>query len=134
MNGLLFCIVMSLIVALVFGKKKPQQQPPRKSPPTMTQPRSQTMRHVASEQRDENAYLRENPQNVPKNSEFFTYETLDKEGHPLFSETKSSQNSTVEKTQQYADNEQVKNIDLQFDMNEIQKGFIYSIILKRPDF
>jgi len=72
--------------------------------------------------------------NSPKNEDYFTYETTEPDSFESQSDTAFSQNTPVENFQQPIENEQQKNLNLKFDDEEIQKGIIYSIILKRPDF
>ena len=68
----------------------------------------------------------------PKNEEFFTYETIEPELSTPFSTEPELSKSTVEKNVQIVENEEVKNIDIQFNTDNIINGIIFSEILKKP--
>lgn len=129
MNTGLFWLGMILFLVIIFGgkkKNKSTQQPHHKPP--QNEPTSDISAV------DVNQDLRKNPQNYPKSEGDFSYETLSDGDFENLKENRDSQNLTVEKNIQSIDNEQLKNIDLQFNTDEIKKGIIYSEILKRPDF
>lgn len=125
----IFWLGLVLFLIIIFrGKKKKNT-----SPPPQQQRQTEVIFNSISED-DDFQYLRKNQQKYPKTEENFSYENISDEDFENLKEENVSQNSTVEKNIQSVDNEQTKNIDLQFNTEEIKKGIIYSEILKRPDF
>ncbi|MCQ2279245.1 MAG: hypothetical protein MJZ49_00385 [Bacteroidales bacterium] len=120
-------LVLFLIIIFRSNKKKKTSPPPQQQRP------SEAVFNSISEDEDFQ-HLRKNQQKCPKNEEDFSYENISDEDFENLKEENVSQSTTVEKNIQSVDNEQTKNIDLQFNMEEIKKGIIYSEILKRPDF
>ena len=72
--------------------------------------------------------------NSPKNEDYFTYETLEPEEGMPAAMTSFSQSNSVKNDKQMTENEQQKNLNMKWDEDEIKKGIIYSIILKRPEY
>lgn len=129
MNSGIFWLGLVLFLIIIFkGNKK------KKVPPKTHQQNPSSAQFDAPSDVDDFQDLRKNHQNYPKYEENFSYENLSDEDFENLKEENVSQNPTVEKNIQSIDNEQSKNIDLQFNTDEIKKGIIYSEILKRPDF
>lgn len=78
--------------------------------------------------------LQDFPQKNPQNQDYFTYETLETETFEDELLQKNKVEKHVEKKQQNIENEEVKNIDLQFNTQELTKGIIFAEILKRPNY
>ena len=69
---------------------------------------------------------------IPKNQEYFTYETFEPEIKEDDNKEESSPFDSVEKNVQIVDNEDEKKLQVSIEMEDIYKGVIYSEILKRP--
>ena len=71
--------------------------------------------------------MQENGENLSKEPEYFTFETIEPEVENL---EKGVYNTTAKKSQ-VIENEAENNVNLTFDKEEMAKGIIYSEILKR---
>ena len=69
---------------------------------------------------------------IPKNQDYFTYETYEPEIKEEIPKEETSSKESVEKNVQNIDNEIEKTPPISLDMDELYKGIIYSEILKRP--
>ena len=72
-------------------------------------------------------FLQESPPEIPKQEEYFTYETIEENSwkEPEMKEKKSAFDS------QHSDNKREEGGLLSFEEDEVLKGVIYSEILKR---
>lgn len=122
---IVFCIVFFLFTRRIARKAKSL------APPIEVQ-HENVFENVEQKQDDFSAEMQDFSVNSPKNEEVFTYETLEPELSTPFSTEPELSNSTVEKNVQIVENEEVKNIDIQFNINNIVNGIIYSEILKKP--
>ena len=123
---------MIFIVSLLLrspqkGKKKSAPVSPQ--PPRVPKPKSPPYTPEFSQSKMQNFET-----NSPKNESYFTYETLEPESFGPPEGDTTFHDSLGENNQQIIENEQQNNSNLKFDDEEIKKGIIYSIILKRPDF
>lgn len=69
---------------------------------------------------------------IPKNSSYFTYETIEPEIQENYQGEETSFSEPVEKNVQIVDSEDEKKLQISLEMEDIYKGVIYSEILKRP--
>lgn len=129
-SGLLIFIILSVVASFVLAKKSPPPQPKPQPYPIGEEPENEFVQEEEIPPSD----LRSKAENYPKNSEIFTYETLDANGKPSFAESPKKDAISSAVYSQTTENEKEKSVDLRFDEDEIKKGIIYSIILKRPDF
>lgn len=129
----LFFVMLSVVFMLLTIKsakgKVPQPQPEAapKSPANRTQKSKKTSHSSAPK-------MQKLEPISPKNEGYFTYETLEPENSESLPTTLGAAGLSVENSQQITENEQQKNVNLEFDTDEIKKGIIYSIILEKPDF
>lgn len=127
---IVFCFLIwfiSLAVRVKNSKQKNgrnQPVPPVASPPPINV--FETKKKVSP--------LAKKSTKTPKNEGFAVFEHVPIESVDKSHSSPGYQNPFVENIQQSIDNEQQNNIDLQFDTEEIEKGIIYSIILKRPEY
>ena len=124
-------VILAAILLPIFIKfrkktqtKSPANHPPKEVPPPLEESKYEPF--TPSE------VLEDFDVNSSKNEEYFTYETIEPEISENFDEVAFYSQKSVEKIQQTTENEEVKNIELQFDNEEIKKGIIYSIILEKP--
>lgn len=128
---MIYILISIFIVAiLVSARKKPNKSP---SPASADAP-DLSLPKTARTPKAKQPKMRKMETNSPKNEEYFTYETLEPETFTSGTPTPISSDSFSENYQQNAENEQQNNINLELDANELKKGVIYSIILKKPDF
>jgi hypothetical protein len=123
-------IILTTVLAGADKKAKPQKQPAKPAGnPHGRYPQSHSRKTTVSQSK-----MQDLSPNSPKNEDYFTYETVEPEIlDPTVSDV-FSQSNAVENDQQNPENEQQKDSILKWDEDEIKKGIIYSIILKRIDY
>lgn len=136
MEDLKELIITGLILFVYFvfvgKKKKPKQKPV--PPPIFGNENEETMTEIKEVfSTEKETSLEEFSQNLPKNEEYFTYETLESSENKKFESVNSYKKSTVEKEVQSVENEGENKIELSFTQDELIKGVIYAEILKNPN-
>ena len=112
------------LVKLIFKKPEKKKRPVIKTP-SYTDFESDFEDDNPVEEGD--SFLQKSKAKIPKQPEYFTYETIDSESRN-FVETPEKKK---ENDAQMSENEQKNALNLTFEEEELCKGVIYSEILKR---
>lgn len=123
----LFMVLFMLgptLLKSVFNKSKKGKKTVVRTP-APTDFKSELEEEIRSNSDD--SFLQESKAKIPKQPEYFTYETLDGDGGRLIENPEFEK----EKSPQMSENEQKNALNLTFEEEELCKGIIYSEILKR---
>lgn len=112
------------LLKLIFKKSEKVKTPTVKRP-VQSIPHAEVEAEYSFETND--SFLRQTKEKIPKQQEYFTYETLDCESENDMKTTSSDAGYET----QMSENEQKNVCDFTFDEQELYKGVIYSEILKR---
>ena len=129
-------IAFVLLRAYSKSKRRAQQQAQRRPKPSpfqqptvMSEPEWETLE---PDYREEEAKQPTSYEEIPKNSSYFTYESIEPEINGEGTSVESYSEKNVETNVQNIENEDEKKRQISIDLNEMYKGVIYSEILKRP--
>ena len=129
-------IAFVLLRAYSKAKRKNQQQVQRKpkpnpfpQPTVVSEPEWETSETYY---RYENTKEATSYEEIPKNNDYFTYESLEPEINVEKPVADSYSEKNVEINVQNIESEEEKKPQISLDMEELYKGVIYSEILKRP--
>lgn len=129
-------IAFVLLRAYSKAKRKNQQQVQRKpkpnpfpQPTVVSEPEWETSE---TDYRYENTKEATSYEEIPKNNDYFTYESLEPEINVEKPVADSYSEKNVEINVQNIESEEEKKPQISLDMEELYKGVIYSEILKRP--
>lgn len=125
---------MLSIVFMLLTIKSAKGKVPQPQPEAAPKPPVNRTQKTQKQSRPSKPKMQDFESNSPKKEDYFTYETLEPENLDSVPTTPNTSDLSGENNQQIAENEQQKNLNLEFDDEEIKKGVIYSIILEKPDF
>lgn len=128
MKDFLFLILVGVLsIVSILIKEKSKKNPPTTTVLPPTNEHEYAYEKVKENRDEENSILAKNESNIPKSSEYFTYESL----QSMEADSTPRPICTSENDLQNIENEDKSKYKLTLSDDEIYKGFIYSEILKR---